>query len=194
MRGRRSSGSVPILMTALVTALGLLPLALGSGDPGREIEGPMAIVILGGLITSTVLSLFVLPTLALRFGRFGRRERESLSPACLRLTPRFPLPPDRSARRPRPSQRNSRPRLRRRAGQQDRAGRHGRPPPQPVAQQRRRASASGPGRPAHGEHRRVGHDHQHVLAQRLDAPGRPAPRCTQAGNSSAAPFWISMPR
>ncbi|HEX5385411.1 MAG TPA: efflux RND transporter permease subunit [Gemmatimonadales bacterium] len=62
----------PILMTALVTALGLLPLALGSGDPGREIEGPMAIVILGGLLTSTVLSLFVLPTLALRFGRFDR--------------------------------------------------------------------------------------------------------------------------
>jgi Putative silver efflux pump len=62
----------PILMTALVTALGLLPLAVGSGDPGREIEGPMAIVILGGLVTSTVLSLFVLPTLALRFGRFGR--------------------------------------------------------------------------------------------------------------------------
>jgi CzcA family heavy metal efflux pump len=61
----------PILMTALVTALGLLPLALGSGDPGREIEGPMAIVILGGLITSTALSLFVLPTLALRMGRFG---------------------------------------------------------------------------------------------------------------------------
>ena len=57
-------------MTALVTALGLLPLALGSGDPGREIEGPMAIVILGGLLTSTMLSLFVLPTLALRFGRF----------------------------------------------------------------------------------------------------------------------------
>ncbi len=61
----------PILMTALVTALALLPLALGSGDPGREIEGPMAIVILGGLLTSTLLSLFVLPTLALRFGRFG---------------------------------------------------------------------------------------------------------------------------
>jgi Cu/Ag efflux pump CusA len=62
----------PILMTALVTALGLLPLALGSGDPGREIEGPMAIVILGGLATSTLLSLFVLPALALRFGRFDR--------------------------------------------------------------------------------------------------------------------------
>ncbi len=63
----------PILMTALVTGLGLLPLALGSGDPGREIEGPMAIVILGGLATSTVLTLFVLPTLALRFGRFAER-------------------------------------------------------------------------------------------------------------------------
>jgi CzcA family heavy metal efflux pump len=63
---------VPILMTALVTAFGLLPLALGSGEAGREIEGPMAIVILGGLLTSTVLNLLVLPTLALRFGRFDR--------------------------------------------------------------------------------------------------------------------------
>jgi CzcA family heavy metal efflux pump len=60
----------PILMTATVTGLALLPLALGSGDPGREIEGPMAIVILGGLVTSTVLSLLVLPTLALRYARF----------------------------------------------------------------------------------------------------------------------------
>jgi len=59
----------PILMTAVVTAFGLLPLALGAGDPGREIEGPMAIVILGGLLTSTGLNLLVLPTLALRFGR-----------------------------------------------------------------------------------------------------------------------------
>jgi CzcA family heavy metal efflux pump len=67
----------PILMTALVTALGLLPLALGSGDPGREIEGPMAIVILGGLLTSTALSLFVLPTLALRFGRFENRPADT---------------------------------------------------------------------------------------------------------------------
>ncbi|CDQ11716.1 Putative multi-drug efflux system, membrane component (plasmid) [Acidithiobacillus ferrivorans] len=63
---------VPILMTALVTALGLLPLALTSGAPGNEIEGPMAQVILGGLITSTVLNLLVLPILALRFGRFGQ--------------------------------------------------------------------------------------------------------------------------
>jgi CzcA family heavy metal efflux pump len=61
---------VPILMTALVTGLGLLPLAVGTGEAGREIEGPMAIVILGGLATSTVLNLLVLPTMALRFGRF----------------------------------------------------------------------------------------------------------------------------
>lgn len=61
---------VPILMTALATALGLLPLALGSGAPGREIEGPMALVILGGLSTSTALNLLLLPSLALRFGRF----------------------------------------------------------------------------------------------------------------------------
>ena len=61
---------VPILMTSLVTGLGLLPLALGAGEPGREIEGPMALVILGGLATSTVLNLAVLPMLALRFARF----------------------------------------------------------------------------------------------------------------------------
>lgn len=60
----------PILMTALVTALGLLPLALGANAPGREIEGPMAIVILGGLLTSTLLNLVVLPALVLRYGRF----------------------------------------------------------------------------------------------------------------------------
>ena len=61
---------VPILMTALVTALGLLPIAIGGESAGREIEGPMALVILGGLATSTLLNLLVLPTLALRFGRF----------------------------------------------------------------------------------------------------------------------------
>jgi Cu/Ag efflux pump CusA len=57
-------------MTSLVTGLGLLPLAIGMSDPGREIEGPMAMVILGGLLTSMALNLLVLPTLALRFGRF----------------------------------------------------------------------------------------------------------------------------
>ena len=66
----------PILMTALVTALGLVPLALGSNAPGREIEGPMALVILGGLATSTALNLLVLPTLALRYGRFEIAPRE----------------------------------------------------------------------------------------------------------------------
>ena len=64
----------PILMTALVTALGLLPLALRSTAPGQEIEGPLAIVILGGLMTSTALNLLVLPTLALRFGRFEKQS------------------------------------------------------------------------------------------------------------------------
>jgi Cu/Ag efflux pump CusA len=57
-------------MTSIVTGLGVLPLAIGSGDPGLEIEGPMAVVILGGLISSMALNLLVLPTLALRYGRF----------------------------------------------------------------------------------------------------------------------------
>jgi len=70
----------PILMTALVTALGLLPLAMGSGAPGREIEGPMALVILGGLVTSTALNLLVLPTLALRYGRFQRDTLDDAIP------------------------------------------------------------------------------------------------------------------
>jgi Cu/Ag efflux pump CusA len=61
-----------ILMTSLVTALGELPLAIGMSEPGREIEGPMAVVILGGLLTSIALNLLVLPTLALRYGRFER--------------------------------------------------------------------------------------------------------------------------
>lgn len=64
----------PILMTAIVTALGLLPLAIGSNAPGQEIEGPLAIVIVGGLITSTLLNLLVLPTLALRYGHFATVE------------------------------------------------------------------------------------------------------------------------
>jgi CzcA family heavy metal efflux pump len=75
---------VPILMTSLVTGLGLLPLALGAREPGREIEGPMAIVILGGLLTSMALNLLVLPALALRFGRFERKQphlqRETVAP------------------------------------------------------------------------------------------------------------------
>ena len=62
-----------VLMTALVTALGLLPLAIGSGQPGREIEGPMATIIVGGLISSTMLNLLILPTIMLHFGRFKKK-------------------------------------------------------------------------------------------------------------------------
>ena len=68
---------LPILMTALVVALGLLPIAIGSAEAGKEIEGPMAIVILGGLVTSTVLNLLVLPTLALRYGKFEKPAFEA---------------------------------------------------------------------------------------------------------------------
>jgi CzcA family heavy metal efflux pump len=64
----------PILMTSLVTALGVLPLAIGMNEPGHEIEGPMALVILGGLLTSMALNLLILPTLALRYGRFEPLE------------------------------------------------------------------------------------------------------------------------
>lgn len=64
----------PVMMTALVTALGLAPIAIKFGEPGHEIEGPMAIVILGGLLTSTVLNLLVLPSLALKFGHFEHIE------------------------------------------------------------------------------------------------------------------------
>lgn len=63
---------VPVLMTALVAALGLLPLALGLGRAGYEIEAPLAIVVLGGLVTSTALSLLLLPALAARW--LGARD------------------------------------------------------------------------------------------------------------------------
>ena len=59
----------PVLMTALLTALGLLPIAWQSGQVGHEVEGPMAIVLLGGLLSSTVLSLLLLPGMALRWWR-----------------------------------------------------------------------------------------------------------------------------
>jgi CzcA family heavy metal efflux pump len=59
----------PILMTALVTGVGLIPLALGAGEPGKEIQQPMAVVILGGIITSTFLNMMVIPALYLKYGR-----------------------------------------------------------------------------------------------------------------------------
>ncbi len=58
----------PILMTTLCTGLALLPLVVAGSIPGHEIEHPMAVVILGGLVTSTILTLFIVPVLYLRFG------------------------------------------------------------------------------------------------------------------------------
>ena len=59
----------PILMTAACAALALLPLVVNGDKPGHEIEHPMALVILGGLVSSTLLNLLLMPTL---YGRFGR--------------------------------------------------------------------------------------------------------------------------
>jgi CzcA family heavy metal efflux pump len=67
----------PILMTALATGLALVPLAVTGDIPGHEIEFPMAIVILGGLFTSTLLNLFVVPSLYLRFGKSGATDNQT---------------------------------------------------------------------------------------------------------------------
>ena len=63
----------PILMTALATGLALVPLVVAGDRPGHEIEHPMAIVILGGLVTATMLNLFIIPSLYLRLGRNRNR-------------------------------------------------------------------------------------------------------------------------
>ncbi|MBI4695478.1 MAG: efflux RND transporter permease subunit [Gammaproteobacteria bacterium] len=60
-----------IAMTALVTALAMLPIATNSDNAGREIMGPMATIIIGGLVSSAILNLLVMPSIMLRFGRFG---------------------------------------------------------------------------------------------------------------------------
>jgi len=62
---------IPILMTAMAAGLALVPLALGGGKAGSEIQTPMAIVILSGLMTSTLLNMVVVPTMYLRFGRLS---------------------------------------------------------------------------------------------------------------------------
>jgi Cu/Ag efflux pump CusA len=82
---------VPILMTALATGLALVPLVLAAGQPGSEIQAPMAVVILCGLLSSTVLNMIVVPALYLRFGAIHkllenggtphRRAVEGLNPA-----------------------------------------------------------------------------------------------------------------
>ena len=77
LRGARER-LAPILMTSLATGLALVPLVVLGTRPGHEIEHPLAVVILGGLFTSTLLSLFVLPSLYLRF---GHRQRAAASGA-----------------------------------------------------------------------------------------------------------------
>ena len=71
LRGARERLS-PILMTTLATGLALVPLVLAGSIPGHEIEYPLAMVVLGGLVTSTLLNLFVVPSLYLRFGRVSQ--------------------------------------------------------------------------------------------------------------------------
>jgi CzcA family heavy metal efflux pump len=75
LRGARERLS-PILMTSLATGLALVPLIVLGDRPGHEIEYPLAIVIVGGLVTSTLLTLFVVPSLYLRFGRRRRARAE----------------------------------------------------------------------------------------------------------------------
>src|SRR5512132_331465 len=72
LRGARERLS-PILMTTLATGLAIVPLVVAGNIPGHEIEHPLAVVILGGLFTSTLLNLFVVPALYLRFGRPATR-------------------------------------------------------------------------------------------------------------------------
>jgi CzcA family heavy metal efflux pump len=75
LRGSRERLS-PILMTSLATGLALVPLVVAGPIPGHEVEHPLAVVILGGLLTSTLLNLFVVPALYLRFARPGDAARE----------------------------------------------------------------------------------------------------------------------
>jgi Cu/Ag efflux pump CusA len=71
----------PIMMTALATGLALVPLVVAGSIPGHEIEHPMAIVILGGLVTATLVNLFVLPSLYLAFGKNKREKQAALAEA-----------------------------------------------------------------------------------------------------------------
>jgi Cu/Ag efflux pump CusA len=73
---------IPILMTALAAGLALIPLAFGGGKPGSEIQTPMAIVILCGLMSSTFLNMVVVPTMYLRYARPApvRSESEVTTP------------------------------------------------------------------------------------------------------------------
>jgi Cu/Ag efflux pump CusA len=79
LRGARERLS-PILMTSLATGLALVPLVVFGERPGQEIEHPLAMVILGGLFTSTLLNLFVTPSLYLRFGKSLRETAPAAKP------------------------------------------------------------------------------------------------------------------
>ena len=74
----------PVLLTALLTGLALLPVAIQMHQPGHEIEGPMAVVILGGLVSSTLVSLLLVPPLAARWLRHARRASEPRLPTAAR--------------------------------------------------------------------------------------------------------------
>ena len=67
-----------ILMTALVTALAMFPIAFNSDNPGREIMGPMAAIIIGGLVSSTLLNLLLLPGMLLKYGRFNNDAEQTI--------------------------------------------------------------------------------------------------------------------
>ena len=78
---------VPVLMTALTAILGLLPLVLSKGAPGKEILHPVAVVIVGGLLSSTLLDMFVTPTVFYLFGKKSAERNLNLKETELQPTP-----------------------------------------------------------------------------------------------------------
>ena len=81
----------PILMTALATGLAVIPLVVAGNIPGHEIEHPMAVIIVGGLVTSTLLNLFIVPSLYLRFGRPRHDDTRKEAVASDELPPALEL-------------------------------------------------------------------------------------------------------
>jgi len=90
VRGARER-LAPILMTALATGLAVIPLVVAGNIPGHEIEHPMAVIIVGGLVTSTLLNLFIVPSLYLRFGRPRDDETRKEGIASEELPPALEL-------------------------------------------------------------------------------------------------------